>query len=214
MIDWIKLRLLCNHKYEISGDKLLTIDLDGKVKWEMKKARGIQGSHDSRIFIKSIQTPLTPRIAVDLDNRTHTLEVEGNFVKFFQGHNIDGSEDIHGLIMRMMDHLQKIPELELAPTEWDKKSWQNGFIKIHRVDVTRSFDLGSNEAVESWLKGTQVNAQVQYKGRSVYQQGTVYFGKHSKHWSMKFYNKSAELKAKGHKLPYELLGLGDQIKGV
>ena len=31
---------------------------------------------------------------------------------------------------------------------------------------------------------------------------------------MKFYNKSAELKAKGHKLPYELLSLGDQIKGV
>jgi len=61
MIDWIKIRFLCNHQFEISGDKLITIDQDGEVKWEMKKSRGIVGSHDSRIFIKSIPHALQGR---------------------------------------------------------------------------------------------------------------------------------------------------------
>ena len=214
MIDWIKIRFLCNHKHEISGDKIITIDQDGEVKWELKKSLGVVGSHDSRVFIKSIQTPLTPRIGVDFGNRTHTIEVEGNFVKFFQGHNIDGSENLKGLIYHMIDHLVAQPELGLQPTVWDRNSWVNGFIKMHRVDVTRSWDLGTQEAVDSWLKGTQVNAQVQYKGRSVYEEGTVYFGKRSKYWSMKFYNKARELKAKGHRLPEAFSQLPDQIPGV
>ena len=214
MIDWIKIRFLCNHKHEISGDKIITIDQDGEVKWELKKSLGVVGSHDSRVFIKSIQTPLTPRIGVDFGNRTHTIEVEGNFVKFFQGHNIDGSENLKGLIYHMIDHLVAQPELGLQPTVWDRNSWINGFIKMHRVDVTRSWDLGTQEAVDSWLKGTQVNAQVQYKGRSVYEEGTVYFGKRSKYWSMKFYNKARELKAKGHRLPEAFSQLPDQIPGV
>lgn len=214
MIDWIKIRFLCNHKHEISGDKIITIDQDGEVKWELKKSLGVVGSHDSRVFIKSIQTPLTPRIGVDFGNRTHTIEVEGNFVKFFQGHNIDGSENLKGLIYHMIDHLVSQPELGLQPTVWDRNSWVNGFIKMHRVDVTRSWDLGTQEAVDSWLKGTQVNAQVQYKGRSVYEEGTVYFGKRSKYWSMKFYNKARELKAKGHRLPEAFSQLPDQIPGV
>ena len=222
MIDWIKIRFLCNHQFEISGDKLITIDQDGEVKWEMKKSRGIVGSHDSRIFIKSIPHALqgrgvvfnTPESQASFAHRTHTLEVEGNFVKFFQGHNIDGSEDLKGLVFAMIEYLIVQPELGLQPTVFDRKSWENGFIKMHRVDVTRSWDLGSQEAVDSWLKGTQVNAQVQYKGRSVYEEGTVYFGKRSKYWSMKFYNKARELQAKGHRLPEEHSQLRDQIPGV
>jgi II/X family phage/plasmid replication protein len=213
MIDWLKVELFCTHSFSISGDHLITLDRHGEVKWDLVRALGLVGSHDARIQIKTLARPIRPICPA---GPLHSLTIEGNFVKYFQGHNIFGTGDIHTLIHRMINHLVKIPELGLTPTIWDKKTWEDGLIKIKRVDITESWDMGSNIAVDAWLKGTQVNAQVAYKGRSVYEQGTVYFGKHSKHWSMKFYNKAKELTAKGHKLHRDLheKGLSKKAQGL
>ena len=214
MIDWIKIELFCNHKTPINGDTIACVDPDGLVKWSTKAALGVVGSFDTRIQVRTLPRPIRP-IPIDFGNNTHTISVEGNFVKFFQGHNVDGTNNLRGLILHMMDYLvNECPELELNPTELDKKGWLSGNIKIKRVDITESFDLGTDEAVESWLKGTTTNAQVAYKGRSVYTQGTVYFGKNSRHWSMKFYNKYSELKAKGHRLPEEFHSQHEKMRGI
>ena len=213
MIDWLKIEIFCQHKYPISGDKIITVDPDGEVKWQMERALGVVGSFDTRIQVKTLGSPIRP---VPTLHNCHSLTIEGNFVKFFQGHNIDGTGDIHALTHRMIEHLVTIKDLGLTPSAYDRKTWSEGIIKIKRVDVTESWDMGSNEAVDAWLKGTQVNAQVSYKGRSVYEQGTVYFGKRSKHWSLKFYNKAREMTASGHKLPLELheMGLVSRVQGI
>lgn len=214
MIDWLKVELFCSHKDLIRGDTFACWTDDGEIKWETTGAKAFQGSWDSRIQIKTLKDPIRP-IPIDFGNNTHSISIEGNFVKFFQGHNVDGSDDIHGLIFRMLRFLiEDSPELGLTPTRFDRKSWDDGIIKIKRVDITESFQLGSDELVETWLKGTTTLAQVAYKGRSVYTQGTVYFGKHSRHWSMKFYNKHKELGSKGHRLPEEFAGLRDKMLGI
>ena len=75
MIDWVTAVISCNHDPSklISG-MVMSLDSLGNQEWGVNKNLSVEGSHSSKIQIK-----------------THTdtqIWVSGNPAKFLQGHNI------------------------------------------------------------------------------------------------------------------------------
>ncbi|MFX3935338.1 phage/plasmid replication protein, II/X family, partial [Streptococcus suis] len=75
------------------------------------------------------------------------LHIDGNLVKFFQGHNLFGSCDIVGLVCDFMDHICSMESLGLHPTDFQKQAWRRGLFKLSRVDVTSMYRLNNRNDV-------------------------------------------------------------------
>lgn len=190
MIDWVTAILPCHHSEAIYGGKIACISPDGEIEWQVEKKQQVAGSHESNLNIKSIGS-------------TH-LYLDGNPAKWLQGHNLFGSDNLADLIERVMRRL--IPLLRLSPTPSDIQAWETGQYDLKRVDCTAMWELPKRADVRSWLRAAEFQSKSRH-GRPVTRGGTLYFGQHSRRWSIKFYSKGDELDAtgKGHKLPNEIL---------
>lgn len=198
MIDWISARIACNHSDEIVGGAMVSYknanDFFAGHDWAFSKPLPVAGSHDSNVRIK------TSGFSSE-DSSGRELYIDGNLVKFFQGHNLFGSHDIVGLVSAFMEHLCSIPQLGLCPTDLQRQSWRNGNFLLGRVDVTNMYQLRNLNDVLSWLATAEHTTTMNHRGRGQLTKGsTLYFGKHSRRWSLKFYSKGHELSAKDHKL--------------
>ncbi len=187
MIDWITAIIPCHHDEMIFGGFITSVSLDGDIDWRVEKKQQIVGSHESSISIKS------------LDNKH--LFIDGNPAKWLQGHNIFGSDDLIGLVNAVMHKL--IPMLNLTPTQHDIAAWRDGSYLLKRVDCTAMWDLPRRADVRSWLRAAEMQSKSRH-GRPVTTGGTLYFGKNSRRWSVKFYAKGDEIEARGHKLSDDL----------
>jgi II/X family phage/plasmid replication protein len=96
-----------------------------------------------------------------------------------------------------------IPLLNLTPTENDLNAWEEGLYFLKRVDCTAMWDLPRRVDIRAWLRAAEMQSKSRH-GRPVTTGGTLYFGKNSRRWSVKFYSKGDELAARGHKLPQEI----------
>ena len=111
------------------------------------------------------------------------------------------TDDLIGLVNALMHKL--IPILNLAPTEYELDCWARGIYQLKRVDCTAMWDLPRRVDVRAWLRAAEMQSKSRH-GRPVTTGGTLYFGKNSRRWSIKFYSKGDEIAAKGHKLPFEI----------
>lgn len=187
MIDWITAIIPCHHDEKIYGGSIASVNLDGEIEWRVEKKQQIRGSYESNLNIISI------------DDRY--IFLDGNPAKWLQGHNIFGSNDLIGLVNAVMHKL--IPILNLNPSERDIESWIDGSYMLKRVDCTAMWDLPRRVDIRAWLRAAEMQSKSRH-GRPVTTGGTLYFGKNSRRWSVKFYSKGDELDAKGHKLPDEI----------
>ncbi len=189
MIDWVTAILPCNHSETIYGGRIACISPDGEIEWQVEKKQQVPGSHESNLNIKSIGS-------------TH-LYFDGNPAKWLQGHNLFGSDNLIELVEQVMRRL--IPLLNLSPTSNDVIAWKVGAYDLKRVDCTAMWDLPRRADVRAWLRAAEFQSKSRH-GRPVTRGGTLYFGQHSRRWSIKFYSKGDELDAsgKGHKLPREI----------
>ena len=203
MADWISARIACNHSEEIAGGAMVNYkdhsNLDiHNAEWFFTKPLPVVGSHDANVRIKTSAFS-------GKDESGRELHIDGNLVKFFQGHNLFGSHDIVGLVSAFMDHLCGIPQLGLCPTDFQRQSWRNGHFLLGRVDVTNMYQLRSLNDVLAWLATAEHTTTMNDRGRGQLTKGsTLYYGKHSRRWSLKFYAKGQELTAKGHQLALTL----------
>jgi hypothetical protein len=118
------------------------------------------------------------------------LLISGNPVKFLQGHNVTGpSVSLLGPIVQGL--VRAFPD-ELRPSDAD--SLVLPAVHRSRVDVNTMIDMGTHQAVHDWLQLAETRTKSRH-GRALNSGGTVYWGKHSKRWSMKAYCKHCELKA-------------------
>lgn len=197
MIDWVTAILPCNHSKAINGGKIACISPDGEIEWQVEKKQQVSGSHESNISIKS--------------NGASHLYFDGNPAKWLQGHNLFGSDNLVALVEHVMHRL--IPLLRLSPTDSDIDAWKTGRYDLKRVDSTAMWSLPIRADVRSWLRAAEFQSKSRH-GRPVTRGGTLYFGQHSRRWSIKFYAKGDELEAtvKGHKLPYEILHRDNLMK--
>lgn len=157
---------------------------DGESVWQTLTAKTVEGSYSDAIALKTH--------SVDSEGPSE-LYVSGNPVKFFQGHNIFGHNCPHELTVSLMDKLDDLlPELE--PTENNRWAWSLGAYRFTRVDVTSMFGLGSNSAVNDWLRSAEYSSRTRH-GRPTMKANTLYWGKQSRRWSLKAYAKAQELEA-------------------
>jgi II/X family phage/plasmid replication protein len=127
------------------------------------------------------------------------LFISGNPQKWYQHHNVFGSDDCRPLGERFVHSVLEAAGIKLSSSEETFFSWGHG--KLTRVDCTGMLDFGSDEAVEGALRHLKKYAS--YKNRKRITKGeTVYLGDRSGWWSLKFYNKFREVTSgkKGHTL--------------
>lgn len=197
MIDWVTAIIPCNHSEQIYGGRVACITPDGEIEWQVEKKQQVIGSFESNINVKSL-------------GASH-LYIDGNPAKWLQGHNLFGSDNLVGLVEQVMQRL--IPLLQLSPTISDLQAWNTGDYELKRVDCTAMWALPKRADVRSWLRAAEFQSKSRH-GRPTMRGGTLYFGQHSRRWSLKFYSKGDELEAsgKGHKLPLEILHRDELIK--
>lgn len=197
MIDWITTVLPYTHDEPINGGSVLSISQHGEIEWETKKQLSVRGSYESNLLIRTNE------------NRRHLngsyshIYVDGNFVKFHQGHNLFGTNDLMGLVS---ETYYKIVELlALTPTDLDYNFVNTGWYALKRVDCTMMVDLLTLENVEAFLYAAESLAHWKHRGQGINSKGTLYFAKNSRRSSLKMYAKGKEILAKGHTLPLELI---------
>lgn len=184
MVDWITCVIPCTHSSTIFGGKIFKIQPDGEIVWTRDTAKQITGSYDSNI---QVQTSVPGE----------SLHVSGNPVKFLQGHNLFGSNDLVSLNYALLENLREI--LDLRPSELELAAWAVGGYPLSRIDLATMFNLGSPANVRNWLRQAEQTATMSHRGRGQLTKGsTLYFGKNSRRWGAKFYAKGEEFHKNGH----------------
>jgi II/X family phage/plasmid replication protein len=191
VIDWLTFLAPCAHVHAIDGGQHLSISPTGEVEWMSRKRASVRGSFDTNLTIRTATHTVDPL--------TH-IEISGNPVKFFQGHNLWGCDDVHALVVHTLEHLSGRGDLGLSPTAEDRSSWMAGNVRLTRVDQTLSYHLANLADVLAWLRAAEQTAHLSHRGRGqLVKGGTLYFGQHSRRWSLKLYAKGQEIRDKGHR---------------
>jgi II/X family phage/plasmid replication protein len=124
------------------------------------------------------------------------IYLSGNFVKFLQGHSLFGTDDVRGLCYGACCRLR---ELGLVPfTDLDLVEIRLGKAALTKLDLTRMIRFESQEDVRSFIRHCAASAVTRHKSGSTYEDGTLYWGKHSRRYGVKLYAKADELKVRGH----------------
>lgn len=191
MIDWVTAIIPCNHQPDKLIDGfVMSFDKLGQQQWLVNKKLSVEGSHSSKIQIKS------------WDDKH--IWFSGNPAKFLQGHNIFGSDDLRALMSKFFDELVTHDELGLCPDAWQLKQVRVGAYDVTKIDFNLSWHLEHKNAVLSWIRAAQQAANLRRRGAGQFTGDTLYFGKHSRFWALKCYSKGHEIAAKNHTLPKEL----------
>lgn len=192
MIDWVSCVVPCEHLATIHGGSVVSCDADGSIEFHVNKRRSIMGSAESAVSIRTHRGDLTQ------------LEISGNLVKFFQGHNLWGTDELVPLVAEFVESLSSThgEALGLVPTDSDRAAWWSGEFDLTRVDVTDSFRLRSLADVLAWLRAAEQTAHLSHRGRGQLDKGsTLVFGKHSRREGLKLYAKGQEIVANAKHQP-------------
>lgn len=194
-IDWItgKIPFFC--KGRLNGGNIINTTPEGEVEYTIDKRLGVRGSFDSRLSVRTADT--TP------DGDTFLIELSGNPVKWFQGHNLFGTEDLPNLIYETIIKLSEV--LECPQPEWVLSAIKRGVYTLSRVDITAMFSLPSRSDVLAWLNHAATTSRTR-TGTGMLKGTSVYFNKSSARWEVVCYSKGAELEK--HQLPREFEGSG------
>lgn len=221
MIDWITARVPLRHDFCIDGGYVRRVDEDGEIIYDVICRRVVEGSYSSTVNVRSSHFGLGQRAMpmelalagvggdfsdrrTDADNyRFDSIEVDGNLVKFFQGHNIFGTDDLVGLVASFMEWF--CVEHDIVIYDDDRKAWWAGDFTLSRVDLTNSFEFPTPDAVDGYIRAAESNGRLAYRGRGLFDpvKGLI-FGMGSRRWNVKLYNKGAEFRKHSVKLDYRL----------
>jgi len=188
MIDWVTMKIKCDHDGIISNGEVVSLSKDGdSIEWSLVKYLPVVGSHDATISIRSITQ--------------QTIEVSGNPVKWLQGHNLFGTNDLKALIWAFFNELLKIPELKLKPSLQQLHAIKSGNLTISRIDINETWFLNSREEVLAWLEAAGQKMRLKHRGAGQFKGDTLYWGKNSRRWSIKCYSKGEEINSKNSNFP-------------
>ena len=195
MIDWVDFVAPLVHD-EGQGSpfyagEVMSTTAAGELDWGIFKRMQMLGSYSATVQVRSA------RMA---DGR-QAVRVSGNLVKWFQGHNIFGTNDLRGLVLESLSKVLEIGKIGVSISEL--QAWVAGDIELMRVDVTESADFGNEKRVLNALRSLDQSANLKFRGRGEFNGHSLLFGKGSRNWSFTLYAKGPELRK--HKLPSELL---------
>lgn len=212
MIDWLRGMIEFKH-CPIPSGKWLSIHPSGEIEKQGVKPLSVEGSYDSRLFIRSV--------GCAGEGLASHLQINGNPSKFLQGHNVIGSRDLISLTVQTFEKILSLYELHLVDQLENRRALKllnQGNFEVKGIHINQLYDLKSDANVEAWLyAASQISRTSSRYGRATSCKGTVYLQQHSRRWAIKFYNKYRELlSSKKHNLPFELQdsGLLEFVEGM
>lgn len=177
------------HPEPLNAGHVVSIKPDGELEWQTAKRVKLKGSHEAGLTIKTASHTADPC--------TH-LVIDGNPVKFFQGHNVWGTDDLSGLAVATCHAVAELLGLEIHPD--DAAAWKAGDIGLTRVDVNESFHLNNRAEVLAFLRSAEQTAHLAFRGRGTLRGGsTLYFGQFSRRKTLKLYAKGPEIERRGYR---------------
>jgi II/X family phage/plasmid replication protein len=202
MVDWVTASFISpeaqNHVSEsFDTGRIMKVAPTGEVVHEFASRTSAVGSYDASM---SFRAPYS-----------HQLEMSGNAVKFLQGHNLFGSSDplnqffAAGLISLNSDSPFPCPPKYQGMLFHDDgrpfASHTVTDLRFTRLDLTRSYKFDSNAESREWLRSVAGSGHSRHRN-SLMTNATMYFGKTSRRWSMKIYQKFDEITSgkAGHEL--------------
>jgi len=213
MLDWFTVKV----GYDGSGLQLghfIEVDHYGEVVYKIERPLKARGSYEGSMRLYRDEGSERMRRQVDKLGLAYApccIRLDGSPIKFLQGHNVFGQsvdckvELIRQSVMRLAS------EANLHCWPYSSPSMDES-----RIDIATMIKLGSHQAVHDWLwkasKTTRSRhglpeSAIEYRQSRLLQSGdTVYWGKHSRRWSLKGYCKYCELlEHKRHdKLPEDI----------
>ena len=148
----------------------------------------VERSHDSSVSIKA----LTPQ----------TIVISGNPVKWLQGHNLFGTNDLVALMAKFFSSLyETMAEQGFKPTVEQCEASEQGRYTVSRVDVNETWHLNNQHDVKAWIRAAGEKMSMPYRGKGVFSGDTLYWGKGSKLWFLKCYSKGDEINSKKSNYP-------------
>ena len=206
MIDWVTAKIPFFYPGVISDGEILSITRDGVVEYALRKRFTVRGSYDSSITIRTEE--------VDANGDTAFITLSGNPVKFLQGHNLFGSDDLNNLVSETVLRVSKLIDCQQPANVL--QAVYSGFYTFSRIDINRMISLGTRASVEQYLYTLSMTSRTRSQG-SVTKGSTVYLNKSSRRWSFKFYSKGQEVNLRRNRkqgtinLPRELLTWADPM---
>ena len=183
MIDWVTMKVSCDHDGIISNGEVVSLSKDGdSIEWSLVKFLPVVGSHDATISIRSITQS--------------TIEISGNPVKWLQGHNLFGTGDLKHLVWVFFNKLLEIPELKLKPTLEQLHAVKMGKLTVSRIDINETWFLKDRNEVLAWLRAAGQKMRLKHRGAGQFKGDTLYWGKGSRRWFLKCYSKGDEINSK------------------
>jgi len=201
MLDWYSGLI----GYDASAMKLgmvYEVSPDGEVVWRVESWAKAKGSYESSVRVRRDSSTIQMRDATEAFIQDAmmwgdspgkpcppvVLAVSGNPVKFLQGHNVFGPGAGH-VDEILQAFVRALPD-ELRPKDVDSEGLP--VLYSSRFDINVMVDLGSHAIVHDWLRHAGSSTRSRH-GRPLVSGETVYWGKHSRRWSMKAYCKFCEL---------------------
>lgn len=190
MIDWISGVLPFKHQHTVHDGARVRLRSDGTVEFQTLQRREVVGSYDTGIHV-----------VTDLSSEHHDgtfafLKFSGNPTKLFQGHNIWGTDDVHGLVRELYAFLLGAIEGAI-PSISDRQAIELGAVHLTRVDVNESYHLDGPREVAAWIRAAENSVRLKHRGRGEMTGSTLYYGKHSTRWACKIYGKGQEVRDHG-----------------
>lgn len=209
MLDWVSAYIGYDASAMPTG-RFFKTDRHGEIVYEKAAWETEVGSHESGVQVT--KTIPTARMIEDAKRfgflcSHQVLNVSGNPTKFLQGHNVTGPSvsQLGPIVQAMVRAFRE----GIRPLDADEIALPA--VHRSRVDVTTAVDLGSHDAVHEWLQLAEGRTRSKH-GRAQNSAGTVYIGKNSTRWSLKFYCKHCELKAHPPVSPSSLAILSDLLE--
>lgn len=196
LIDWGLVLFPIVHQ-PINSGEVFSIAPDGEIEWRSPKRVQASGSYEKKVSIKSVGGDGTGLA-------TH-LWVNGNPSKFLQGHNVFGSDNIVSLMSDLFNVISN--EYDLKPTLKELHDIRTGNYEIKMVDINYSYELPTKADVLSFIRALEYKSKTRH-GRPSTKGGTLYFGKTSERWALKFYCKAEEIQTARGQLPHNLKNIG------
>lgn len=157
------------------------------------------GQKSRRRTCRKIPDPFTgKRFQVRPGNSDNAVVVEMSLARLLQGHNVCGPNNLQRLCFGVAREVYR--GLELKKTAIRYRRLKRHDYELLRVDLTGSFDVGSQKNVKAVMNEIRLQLLAQGLEITVHESRrtgieTLYVGKNSKRSTLKFYNKYRELLA-------------------
>lgn len=201
MIDYLRCRVPIRLPKPIDDGCTMKFDRTGTRLSATPHRLKVLGSHEAALHVRSVSNS--------------ELEIDGNPVKWLQGHNLYGTDDLPLLLWSTLEKL--LGELGTSLLECGIRSICDlDQTVITRVDVTQMLQLESVGDVQSYIRAAYENGSANRRGRGVLRGSTLIFGdaagKNFTRWQIVIYSKGQEIIA--HPLPAFMMADPDVMSWV